>query len=202
LAKYDFAEDQGRGQQRDKQHSMTAGFHRGTSSEAKTDARPEHQPQTAASPISRPLLISASRVPQFGTMMRSELPRVYLSLVQLRKDRRSTEAEPASAAGYLGGVPAAGLLRRHPGPGFALAMAISTSDIIAATSRRSWMASARLSEQPVEHSMRGEEIDHAGTSAGQYRAALEQHVGYRTCLHRYCPHPDQCALNNIWTSPF
>src|SRR6267142_3670872 len=135
----------GRGQQEDKQHNYDGqDAHHGTSSEAKPTPGQNIKRKSRASPISRPLLISARRVPQFGNNDGLELPaRIFVppyncgrTIGRRKKHRQTPQAISAASRRWLYGVVIQARASRW-------AMAISTSDISSATSRRSRMASAR-----------------------------------------------------------
>src|SRR6266704_2401649 len=92
--------------------------------------------------------------------------------------------------------------KRNRGPGFAL----GHRDLDLGHHRGDLAAQldgigAAFQGSQVEPLMRGDEIDYAGTSAGPIQAALEQHVGYRTCFHRRRRIQINVPLKHL-TSPF
>jgi hypothetical protein len=94
------------------------------------------------------------------------------------------------------------LVRRHPGPGFALGhgdldLGHYLGDLAAKLDR----VGAAFQGSEIEPFMRGDEIDHAGTPAGPVQTALEQYVGDRACCHRYCRIQIDVPLKHL-TSPF
>src|SRR6266481_9232006 len=111
-------------------------------------------------------------------MMDQSYPRVYLFL-RTTAERPSIDGSRTGRRRKLSRrrPPLPVLLRRHPGPGFAL----GHGDLDLGHHRGDLSAlldgvGAAFQSSQVEPLMRGDEIYHAGTSAGPIQAALEQHV--------------------------
>jgi len=134
-------------------------------------------------PLMRSLRFRAC-VPDYRIVAVRGDPRFIWLPVKRRVSSISTTRDCPSAGSPVGGLPArsnAPLSRR----GLRAAPSRSRPRT---SSRRPRGASngirAAFQGGKVEPFMRGDEIDYAGTSAGPVQAALEQHVGDRTCLHR------------------